>query len=169
VAQPHEPQYEYDEKQEVDVSYNRYMEYVEHLANLSPMEDLDSLRALVSDADVAMREAALSHRIEQVAMTSSPGEFAQWANLRKEIFSTSDFLSQRLNDWEVIERAQHGLTVDSEEYLAGNDWLQRKIVGATAQISILEGLASSGRTKRVRAEARRRLGKDSSLTSEPPE
>ena len=71
-----------------------------------------------------------------------------------------DFLRTRAEDLLLLEQLSAAGDVDDEvvgRLLASSDWLQRRAVEGVSAKSVLTVLAESGRTRRVRAQAAKRL------------
>jgi hypothetical protein len=136
----------------------RYAIYVNALRGASPSVERDVISAVLTDPDSAMRESALvSYLDDRVPRMRSPHEIGQWVARVGDLFTQSAFLASRLQEWELLKRVEAGEEVPDLELLDSSDWFQRKLSDAPAPASVLRLLAERGRTRRVRAAARRRL------------
>ncbi|MBO0913959.1 hypothetical protein [Streptomyces laculatispora] len=74
-----------------------------------------------------------------------------------EISAEREFLARRLREWTLLRSIAVGEPWGSEEVTTGSDWFQRKAVETLPSPAVLILLAETGRTRRVRADASRRL------------
>lgn len=136
----------------------RYRLYSEALRDASPAVEREIVLAVLSDPDVAMRESALGTYVDHRAGRSqSPAEFDEWARSIGELL-TAPYLARRLAEWRLLKLLEAGESADPRELIESSDWLQRRITEtAGVREDILRVLAQSGRSRRIRAAAQRRI------------
>jgi hypothetical protein len=134
----------------VDVTWlaDEHVRYSRYLDALAAGHDL--VDAVLADPDRAMAEATIVKEMDRRAALSP----LALDNLADD-FPDHPFLSRRLAEWRLffaLDRSTVGL-------LEASDWLQRMAVAKTGSTAALELLAEHGRTRRIRADALRRLAR----------
>ncbi|GGP66685.1 nuclear transport factor 2 family protein [Saccharothrix coeruleofusca] len=132
----------------------RYEAHQRVLAAAVPFADRDVIAAVLADADSAMAESAVAAHIGRIAATGV--DFASWASTVRPLLSGRAFLLRRLDEWCLFDEVRKGVVPEEERLRSASDWLQRKISAEAVSPDLLELLATTSRTKRVRAEAARR-------------
>src|SRR5215472_1296903 len=118
------------------------------------------LEIVQRDPDLAMKEAAIVAHIDRVAKElASRQDFSQWWQGQMSSLHVNDlpFAARRAAEWSLIKQIREGEPVDPQLVSDATDWLQRLLVTEAVVDDVLGVLASRGRTKRVRASAKRRL------------
>ncbi len=109
------------------------------------------LGCLADEPDVSLATSMLAELLE-IMQPSERG-----AALSVAPPSGSDFLSQRAQELELLERAGRPSVDDEviELVLAGSDWLQRRVAVDAQAAAMRSALADRGRTRKVRTRAAR--------------
>ncbi|MFJ4708858.1 hypothetical protein ACIP6I_28965 [Streptomyces anulatus] len=116
------------------------------------------LTGILRDSDTTMAQSAIVRHLDRrAALLLTDGGFTTWAREMAEISTQREFLTRRLREWTLLRTITAGEPWSSEEFTAGSDWFRRKAVEALSSPAVLTLLAEAGRTRRVRADAGRRL------------
>ncbi len=80
-----------------------------------------------------------------------------------------DFSTRRLNEWTLLRAMTLSEPWDAENLLAASNWLQLHTAEKSSAMTVLEALAESGRTRRIRNIAKSRLSAARRSTPAGPE
>lgn len=110
------------------------------------------LAAVAAESDLPLASAVAVMMLEKVPA----GERGRWVDaLDPEV---RDFARKREHELAVLDTLTAGEppagSPSAQEIAAWSDWLQLRVAGAARDRPLLELLAGSGRTKRIRGEAR---------------
>jgi hypothetical protein len=136
--------------------HERYARYLLEFANVTEADEPELVRAVLTDPDHVMAEAAIVRHLDlrAAALLADPG-FPAWAARLGELVGNRRFPARRLREW-VLLRA---LTRDSQwretDLTNASDWLQRRACAEPVAPAALAVLAERGRTRRVRTAALR--------------
>lgn len=127
----------------------------------------DQDRALVAtilgDPDGMAAKTAVVALVDRVAPGfADPADFARWAaGLAPEIDRLAGeghraFLHRRIGDWTLYLAVRAGRTPGPAELAAATDWMHRTLATESTSPAVLDLLAETGRTTRIRRLARDR-------------
>ncbi|MFF5097385.1 MULTISPECIES: hypothetical protein [Actinosynnema] len=136
----------------------RHAVYLEALAAAGPGADVALIGRVLDDPDRVVAEASVVRHVDRVAAGAGAG-FGAWADAVRQVVGERAFPLARIEEWRLFLAVRDGEAVDGGRLVAASDWLQRKVVEELAVPAALEALAEGGRTKRVRNQARNKLGK----------
>ncbi|MGW2044224.1 hypothetical protein ACWCPF_03435 [Streptomyces sp. NPDC001858] len=120
-------------------------------------------RILTEDPDRLMARAAVVRHVDKRAAKlagSGSGSGAEtwhtWTAALTEAIGDDPFLTLRLQEWTLVHEATTTHAWSPSALSAASDWLQRRLTETPGvPAPVLAFLAEHGRTKRVRAAARR--------------
>lgn len=128
------------------------------LAVVRDEDEADLVTRILRDPDTAMAQSAIVRHVDRhAAQLLTDDGFSDWARAMAEISAEREFLARRLREWTLLRSIAVGKPWGSEEVTTGSDWFQRKAVEILPSPAVLTLLAEAGRTRRVRADASRRL------------
>lgn len=138
--------------------HQRFARYLHELAIVGDEDEADLVTRILRDSDTTMAQSTnFRHVNRRAAHLLTDEGFTDWARAMAEISAEREFLARRLHEWTKLR----SITVDEpwgpEEVTTGSDWFQRKAVETLPSPAVLTLLAEAGRTRRVRADASRRL------------
>ncbi|MFJ7063583.1 hypothetical protein ACIQVA_39060 [Streptomyces microflavus] len=138
--------------------HQRFARYLHELAVVRDEDEADLVTRILRDSDTTMAQSAIVRHLDRRATQLLADEgFTAWARALAEISGEREFLARRLHEWALLRSITVGEPWGSEEVTTGSDWFQRKAVEALPSPAALTLLAEAGRTRHVRAAARRRL------------
>ncbi|MFH9764138.1 hypothetical protein ACH4MJ_33800 [Streptomyces anulatus] len=138
--------------------HQRFARYLHDLAVVPDEDEADTLTRILRDSDTTMAQSAIVRHLDRrAALLLTDDGFTAWAREMAEISAQREFLTRRLREWTLLRTITAGEPWSSEEVTTGSDWFQRKAVEALSSPAVLTLLAEAGRTRRVRADASRRL------------
>lgn len=150
--------HERDIPQLVADEHLRYELYIEALRNAEGR--LRQVSDIISrDPDFAMREAALTAYIDEIGSSAPHAVFSERVEKMGNALETSDYARVRCDEWREMKRmADVDFELpEADVLLRASDWLQLKLSESAKSTSVLETLAASGRTRRIRNRAKNRL------------
>lgn len=138
--------------------HQRFARYLHELAVVRDEDEADLVTRILRDPDTTMAQSAIVRHLDRrAALLLTDDGFTAWARAMAEISAEREFLARRLRAWTLLWSITVGEPWDSEEVTTGSDWFQRKAVEILPSPAVLTLLAEAGRTRRVRADASRRL------------
>ncbi|MGQ4356582.1 hypothetical protein [Streptomyces drozdowiczii] len=138
--------------------HQRFAHYLDELAVVRDEDEADLVTRILRDADTTMAQSAIVRHLDRHAAQLLTDEgFTAWARAMAEISAEREFLARRLREWTLLRAITAGEPWSSEEVTTATDWFQRKAVETLSSPTVLTLLAEAGRTRRVRADASRRL------------
>ena len=138
--------------------HQRFSRYLNELAVVRDEDEADLVTRILRDSDTTMAQSAIVRHLDrQAAQLLTDKGFTAWARAMAEISAEREFLARRLREWTLLRSITMGEPWGSEEVTTGSDWFQRKAVETVPSPAVLTLLAEAGRTRRVRADASRRL------------
>ncbi|MEU9190746.1 hypothetical protein AB0D14_40830 [Streptomyces sp. NPDC048484] len=141
-----------------EAEHQRFARYLHELAVVRDEDEADLVTRILRDPDTTMAQSAIvRHLNRRAALLLTDDGFTGWARAMAEISAEREFLARRLREWTLLRSITVGEPWGSEEVTTGSDWFQRKAVETLPSPAVLTLLAETGRTRRVRADASRRL------------
>jgi hypothetical protein len=138
--------------------HQRFARYLHELAVVRDEDEADLVTRILRDSDTTMAQSAIVRHLDRrAALLLTDEGFTAWARTMAEISAEREFLARRLREWALLRSITVGEPWGSEEVTTGSDWFQRKAVETLPSPAVLTLLAEAGRTRRVRADASRRL------------
>jgi len=139
--------------------HRRYALYSEALMAVAPDRERQLLASVVEDPDKAMRESVIVKHIDRLAARRvSLADFAGWYQPLRDLLDAASSARLRGDEWLIAKRLDEaGGNTANEDINAWSDWLQRKLSAEASSRAVLALLAESGRTRRIRSAAQRRL------------
>lgn len=138
--------------------HQRFARYLHELAVVREEDEADLVTRILRDSNTTMAQSAIVRHLDRHAAQLLTDEgFTAWARAMAEISAEREFLARRLREWTLLRSITVGEPWGSEEVTTGSDWFQRKAVETLPSPAVLTLLAEAGRTRRVRADASRRL------------
>jgi hypothetical protein len=138
--------------------HQRFARYLHELAVVRDKDEADLVTRILRDPDTTMAQSVIVRHLDRhAAQLLTDGGFTAWARAMAEISAEREFLALRLREWTLLRSITVGEPWGSEEVTTGSDWFQRKAVETLPSPAVLTLLAETGRTRRVRADASRRL------------
>ncbi|MGW0944324.1 hypothetical protein ACWD4O_17490 [Streptomyces sp. NPDC002623] len=117
-------------------------------------------RILTEDPDRQMARAAVVRHLDARAAKLAGTDdrtWHTWTAPLPEAIGDDPFLTLRLQEWTLVQQAISAHSWSASTVSAASDWLQRRLTETPGvPAPVLAFLAEHGRTKRVRAAARRR-------------
>lgn len=138
--------------------HQRFDRYLQQLEDVCREDEAELVRVILRDPDEAMAQSAVARHLDRRAqqLLVAPG-FGDWSHVMATEVGEQEFLVRRLHEWTLLRSIAVGAHWESEEVLAASDWFQRTAVRIRTSPAALRLLAGSGRTRRVRTAAERRL------------
>ena len=148
-----------DDPDEVAIDeHQRYELYREALAGSTPNRERELMAIVLADPDTAMRDSAIVAHIDRSAAPRTDiADFMQWYGSVRDLLDRSPFARRRGEDWLIVKEAESGDDMQNLDVENWSDWLQRKLSEETPSLNVLRSLAESGRSRRIRSTAHRRL------------
>ncbi|MGE7383900.1 hypothetical protein ACQKM2_00170 [Streptomyces sp. NPDC004126] len=113
---------------------------------------------VLRDRDPVMAQSAVVTHLDRRAVRLRPGAaFQDWARALHRVLDGHAFPDRRLREWTLLKAVEAGAGWSRAELAAASDWCQRTAAQSPAPDEALALLAASGRTRRVRNTAARRL------------
>ncbi|MFJ7496325.1 hypothetical protein ACIQZB_35190 [Streptomyces sp. NPDC097727] len=138
--------------------HQRFARYLHELTVVRDEDEADLVTRILRDPDATMAQSAIVRHVDRrAAQLLIHDGFTAWSRVMAEICAEREFLARRLNEWTLLRSITAGEPWGSEEVTTGSDWFQRKAVETLPSPAVLSLLAEAGRTRRVRADASRRL------------
>ena len=140
--------------------HRRFASYLAALEAVAEADEAGLVAAVLDDRDALMADSAVSRHLDRraAALLGGPA-FAEWARTLADVVAGSGFLTRRLWEWSLLHSIAQGRSWTADDLTEASDWFQRAAV-ATPAVTAPEALgllARSGRTRRVRVAASRRL------------
>ncbi|RSS56272.1 hypothetical protein EF912_14340 [Streptomyces sp. WAC07061] len=113
---------------------------------------------VLRDRDPVMAQSAVVTHLDRRAVRLRPGAgFQDWARALHRVLDGHAFPDRRLREWTLLKAVEAGAEWSRAELAAASDWCQDTAARSPAPDEALALLAASGRTRRVRNAAARRL------------
>lgn len=132
-------------------------------AGESPDADRELVAALVRDPDGLAAKTAVVALVDRVAAkAASPAAFRQWADGilpetdRLPTEGNRAFVRRRVGDWLLYLSVKAGQVPTEAELADVTPWMQRLLAEESTSQPVLELLAASGHTRKIRNIARHR-------------
>ncbi|MFC5264225.1 hypothetical protein ACFPJ1_19115 [Kribbella qitaiheensis] len=144
--------------EEVPVEHLRFGRYLQELADVLPEDEAGLVRTVLRDPDKTMAQSAVVRHLDRrAAQLLSDAAFPGWSDALSTVIVDREFLVHRLREWTLLRSIAINDSWSAEDLLAASDWFQRTAAQVLTSSAALHLLADEGRTRRVRAAARRRL------------
>lgn len=140
--------------------HQRFARYQEDLAQVREEDELDLLATVLRDPDQGMAQSVVAGYFDRRAagLLADVG-FPGWARGVAQVIEEREFLAGRLRDWTLLRSVALDDAWTAEEITFASDWFQRRAAEKASSPVVLGLLASSGRTRRIRNAASRRLAR----------
>jgi hypothetical protein len=134
--------------------------YTTAFESVSSAHEAELLELVWRDPDRAMADSAVvGHVDRRAAAMESTDALVRWAAAVTGVMGAQSFPARRIQEWQLLRRVMDDATVDADDLAAASNWLQRKIVAEAQSTMALAALATAGRTKRLRNEAKSKAGR----------
>ncbi|MEV0660396.1 hypothetical protein ACIBI3_01005 [Actinomadura luteofluorescens] len=134
-------------------------------ASCRPDAERRIVALILRDPVSSVAKTAIVQLVDEVAKRAGdPGGFQRWAaGLLPELQSSKagvhgEFVRRRVHDWSVYLAIEEGRTPTPAELAGTTPWMQRMLAERATGLPVLELLAESGGTRKVRNIARHRAG-----------
>ena len=139
-----------------DDEHFRYRAYLDELQGGSSERADEILRLVKDDPDPVMADSVVVQGIERGAAEShSVDGFEAWIARNQHVLERFPFARNRANEWLTVLKLEDGGEVPESADMS--DWLQRTLSERSERVAVIQALAESGRTRRIRARAQERL------------
>lgn len=143
----------------------RYARHLDRLAAAGAAGvagEAEVVAEVLRDRDPVMAQSAVVTHLDRRAVRLPPGAaFHDWARALHRVLDGHAFPARRLREWTLLKAVEAGGEWSRAELAAASDWCQRTAAQSPAPDEALALLAASGRTRRVRNAAARRLDRRS--------
>jgi hypothetical protein len=147
-----------DATQEVPEEHLRFARYLHELADVRPEDEAGLVEMVLRDADTTMAQSAVVRHLDRrAAELLTDSAFPDWCRALSSVIVDREFLVHRLREWMLLRSVAMGDSWRPAELVGASDWFQRTASQMVTSAAALRLLADSGRTRRVRAAASRRL------------
>ncbi|MCX5380010.1 hypothetical protein [Streptomyces sp. NBC_00091] len=138
--------------------YARHLDRLAAAGAAGAAAEAGAVAEVLRDADPVMAQSAVVTHLDRRALRLAPGAgFHDWARALRRVLDGHAFPARRLREWTLLKAIGAGGEWSPEELAAASDWCQRTASQSRAGDEALALLAASGRTRRVRNAAARRL------------
>ncbi|MEU6242418.1 hypothetical protein [Streptomyces sp. NPDC047024] len=135
----------------------RFAAHLDKLRQVADADEADLVSRVLADPDRTMAQSAVLRHVDRRAADLHTGAaYEGWAQMMTQVMTDRPFLAQRLREWLLFRAVTLKLPWQPHDLLASSNWLQLKAAAGT-NAGVIEFLAESGRTKRVRNAARATL------------
>lgn len=142
----------------VTSGHERYARYLLEFADVADEDEPELVRAVFTDPDRVMAEAAVVRHLDLRAAALLTGSaFPAWAARLGAPVADHPFPARRLREWVLLRAITREEGWQESDLTSASDWLQRRACAGPVAPAALTVLAEQGRTRRVRAAARRAL------------
>ncbi|MFJ3879008.1 hypothetical protein ACIPW5_16250 [Streptomyces sp. NPDC090077] len=148
-------------EQAVAADRSRYARHLDRLAAAGAAgaaAEAVVVAEVLRDRDPVMAQSAVVTHLDRRAVRLRPGAaYQDWARALRGALVGHPFPARRLGEWTLLKAVEAGGEWSRTELAAASDWCQRTAALSPAPDEALALLAASGRTRRVRNDAARRL------------
>ncbi|MFI9582343.1 hypothetical protein ACIHCQ_10955 [Streptomyces sp. NPDC052236] len=138
--------------------HQRFACHLQALAIVRDEDEADLVTAVLRDPDTTMAQSAVVRHLDRRAGQLLTDErFTHWAHAMATVVHEREFLTRRLHEWTLLRSTTPHESWTTEEVATASEWFQRKAAETVTSPAVLTLLATTGRTRRVRVTASRRL------------
>lgn len=138
--------------------YARHLDRLAAAGAAGAAAEAEAAAEVLRDRDPVMAQSAVVTHLDRSAVRLPPGAaFHDWARALHRVLDGHAFPARRLREWTLLKAVEAGGEWSRAELAAASDWCQRTAARSPAPDEALALLAASGRTRRVRNAAARRL------------
>lgn len=126
-------------------------------ASRRPAAERRIVALILRDPDSSVAKTAVVQLVDEAALRArGPEDFRRWATglmpeLRGfDVEGHGAFVRRRVRDWSLHLAIEDGRTPTSAELAGATPWMQRMLAERTAFLPVLELLAESGGTRKIR-------------------
>ncbi|WP_329297624.1 hypothetical protein OG410_02860 [Streptomyces sp. NBC_00659] len=136
----------------------RFARYRRAFDEVAPANAASLIARVLTDPDKAMANSAVCEYLDGRAaeLLTDPG-YPAWCLEMTGPVGVDDFSTRRLNEWTLLRAMTLNEPWDAENLLTASNWLQLRTAEKFSDVTVLEVLAESGRTRRIRNIAESRL------------
>ncbi|MFD9005005.1 hypothetical protein ACFV0T_29305 [Streptomyces sp. NPDC059582] len=136
----------------------RFARYRRAFDEVAPADAGALITRVLADPDKGMANSAVCEYLDRRAaeLLTDPG-YPSWRLEMAGPVGVDDFSTRRLNEWTLLRAMTLSEPWDAENLLAASNWLQVHTAEKSSAMAVLEVLAESGRTRRIRNIAKSRL------------
>ncbi|MFD7324204.1 hypothetical protein ACFV9D_24410 [Streptomyces sp. NPDC059875] len=136
----------------------RFARYRRAFDEVAPPDAAALIAQVLTDPDKGMANSAVCAYLDRRAaeLLTDPG-YPAWRLEMTGPVGGDDFSTRRLNEWTLLRAMTLNEPWDAENLLAASNWLQLLTAEKSSATTVLEVLAESGRTRRIRNIAGSRL------------
>ncbi|WP_393072973.1 hypothetical protein [Streptomyces sp. LN704] len=148
----------------------RFARYRRSFDEVAPADAAALIARVLADPDQRMANSAVCEYLDRRAaeLLTDPG-YPAWHLEMTGPVGVDDFSTRRLNEWTLLRAMTLSEPWDAENLLAASNWLQLHTAEKSSAMTVLEALAESGRTRRIRNIAKSRLSAARRSTPAGPE
>uniref|UniRef100_A0AAU3HQM4 Uncharacterized protein n=1 Tax=Streptomyces sp. NBC_01393 TaxID=2903851 RepID=A0AAU3HQM4_9ACTN len=136
----------------------RFARYRRAFDEVAPADAASLIARVLTDPDKGMANSAVCDYLDRRAaeLLTDPG-YPAWRLEMTGLVGVDDFSTRRLDEWTLLRAMTLNEPWDTENLLAASNWLQLRTAEKFSGVTVLEVLAESGRTRRIRNIAESRL------------
>ncbi|MCZ4124680.1 hypothetical protein [Streptomyces sp. H39-S7] len=136
----------------------RFARYRRAFDEVAPADTVALIARVLTDPDRGMASSAVCEYLDRRAgeLLTNPG-YPSWCLEMTGPVAVDDFSTRRLNEWTLLRAMTLSEPWDAENLLAASNWLQLHAAEKSSAMTVLEVLAESGHTRRIRNIAKSRL------------
>ncbi|MEU9137489.1 hypothetical protein AB0D33_16230 [Streptomyces sp. NPDC048404] len=148
----------------------RFARYRRAFAEVAPADAASLIARVLTDPDKGMANSAVCEYLDTRAseLLTDPG-YSAWLLEMTGPVEVDDFATRRLDEWTLLRAMTLNEPWDAENLLMASNWLQLRTAETSSVTSVLDVLAKSGRTRRIRTIAESRLSAARRSTPYGPE
>ncbi|WP_329528639.1 hypothetical protein [Streptomyces sp. NBC_01462] len=151
AVSPDDPDWDPDE-------HVRFARYRRAFDEVAPPDAAALIAQVLTDPDKGMANSAVCEYLDRRAAELLTGPaYPAWRLEMTGPVGVDDFSTRRLNEWTLLRAMTLNEPWDAENLLAASNWLQLRTAETSSATTVLEVLAESGRTRRIRNIAGSRL------------
>jgi hypothetical protein len=136
----------------------RFARYRSAFDEVAPADAASLIAQVLTDPDGGMASSAVCEYLDRRAaeLLTDP-VYPAWRLEMTGPVGVDDFSTRRLNEWTLLRAMTLNEPWDAENLLASSNWLQLRTAEKSSAVTVLEVLAESGRTRRIRNIAESRM------------
>ncbi|MFF2956712.1 hypothetical protein ACFVVU_35880 [Kitasatospora sp. NPDC057965] len=136
----------------------RFARYRRAFDEVAPVDAVALVARVLTDPDKGMANSAVCEYLDRRAaeLLADPG-YPSWYLEMADAVVVDDFSARRLDEWTLLRAMTLDEPWDTKSLLAASNWLQLRTAEKSSAVTVLEVLAESGRTRRIRNIAKSRL------------
>ncbi|MEY2244016.1 hypothetical protein AB8A21_13970 [Streptomyces sp. BF23-18] len=148
----------------------RFARYRRAFDEVAPADAASLIARVLTDPDKGMANSAVCEYLDRRAaeLLTGPG-YPAWRLEMTGAVEMDDFSTRRLDEWTLLRAMTLNEPWDAGNLLMASNWLQLRAAETCSVTSVLDVLATSGRTRRIRTTAESRLSAARRSTPSVPE